>query len=316
MSKKEQHINDYLGKDKRRQRKSWMVALFVLMMALVTASWLIFRQAKVYQETYEQEISQTQWHNIAQEHTSQGLNQRLQHQQAITLLLVGIGYQEAGRLGSPQAQVIEAVTLSPRQESGLIVSVYPDLPLASSGDLPLGEVYAESSMDQLVSEVESLLDQSVDGVIQLDMTRLRDWVDQLGGLELVNQDPILIDGERLQVGETIELTGRQLGQYILPAEGEGAAASYDRQRRVVEAVLQQLLDELNLTNARQIMQALSEIVYTDIQLNHWVNMWLRSYQPAWQQAQLHRLTLTEPAQVAEVQTQVEQLYQDHASHES
>lgn len=198
-------------------------------------------------------------------------SEKVDANEPLSFLLLGIGDRpdDPGR-----ADAIIVVSVNPEKEEILTFNIPRDTKAEIVGKGifdKMNHAYSYGSTEMTVDTVENFLDHSFDYVVQVNMQGLRDIVDVFGEIEVDNpfyffqNDELGEDTHHYAEGE-IKLDGERALHYsrMRKRDPRGDFGRNDRQKQVIQAILDKASSPGSLFKIESAMDVLSENVKTNI----------------------------------------------------
>lgn len=179
----------------------------------------------------------------------------------ISVLLLGVDEREDDR-GRSDTMIV--LTINPEEESIKMVSIprdtYTEIVGYGISD-KINHAYAFGGLEMSMESVENLLDIPIDYTVQVNMEGFEDIVDAVGGITV--DSPIAF--EDFVVGKQ-NLNGKQALRYVKMRKQDpnGDFGRQDRQKQVIESILDKTMSASTLLNYKKIFNALGDNVKTSI----------------------------------------------------
>ncbi|MDV2684419.1 LCP family protein [Alkalihalophilus lindianensis] len=217
------------------------------------------------------------------------------NQDPLSILIAGV--DSSGEAHSGRSDTIIVLTVNPKEESIKMLSIPRDTrtELIGRGTTEkINHAYAWGGIKMTVDTVENFLDVPIDHYVSVNMEGFTSIVDALGGVTVDNEFAFSQSGHQFNEGENV-LNGEQALAYsrMRKADSRGDFGRNDRQREIVEAVIQEAAQVSSITRAGDMLDAVGKSVRTDLSLN---DMW--SVQSNYKEARhsIEQLALTGPSQ--------------------
>ncbi|EGO5074362.1 LytR family transcriptional regulator [Enterococcus faecalis] len=213
-----------------------VVSLFLL---LLSVSCIV--TIKVYHDVEEVATS------VYNENSElKGSSNNLNSNKPFSILLLGIDTGNYGRVDKGRSDTIMVGTVNPKTQKTTIISIPRDAYVEIVGQHiwdKINHSYAFGGISMTVNTINKLLGIQLNYYVSVNMKGLEDLVDVLGGIKINNQISFTQNGCTFKKG-TITLNGKESLAYsrMRYADPEGDYGRQKRQRLVVEAILNKLLN--------------------------------------------------------------------------
>ena len=196
-----------------------------------------------------------------------------------------------------RSDTIMVFNYNPNTKKAHIVSIPRDTLIEVDAYLDTGEyqrywkinaAYALGGEEEIINHVESLLDISINYVVEIDYNAFRSIVDAIGGVEMtIEQDMFYDDDEQdlhinFKAGETVLLDGQKAEEFFRwrkNNDGTGLVnGDLDRiknQQLFMNKLLNKVLSPTIVFKAPKILKAISDNVDTNIPANELISLGLK-----------------------------------------
>lgn len=231
--------------------------------------------------------------NLAFSKTFKRLNDNEEEQENViqatkpfSILLMGVDVDTATRGGGweGRSDSMILVTINPTTEKTTMMSLTRDTMVeianddgTSSGTVEkLNHSYAYGQAPMAMATIEKMMDIDINHYVQINMDGLMKLVDALGGITVNNTlgFPISISSQEPAYTAVIppgkqHINGNQALVYARMRydDPEGDIGRQKRQREVIEAIVKKLLQLEGFTQYKNILDALSDNMQTDIEIS-------------------------------------------------
>lgn len=185
-----------------------------------------------------------------------------------SVLILGVDEREddVGR-----SDTIIVLTINPNLESTKMLSVPRDTYTEIVGQGfkdKINHAYAFGGIKMSKETVENLLDIPIDYVAQVNMESFVDIVDIVGGITVDNTLAFDYDGETFSTGN-LELDGEKALKYVRMRYDDPAGdfGRQNRQKQVIQGVLQEAISVKTVLNYRSILKTLEDNVQMNVDFN-------------------------------------------------
>ncbi|MDN7241586.1 LCP family protein [Planococcus sp. N028] len=241
------------GRKRRWVGRAFLIALATIAIYLVILFPTVTSTLDQIHEPAAREVSVKRYEKIV-----------LEKKDPISILLLGVDEREDDR-GRSDTMIV--LTLNPEEKSIKMVSIPRDTytEIVGYGIMDkINHAYAFGGMEMSMESVENLLDIPIDYTIQVNMEGFEDIVDAVGGVEVNN--PLAFDD--FEVGKQ-NLNGEQALSYVRMRKQDpnGDFGRQDRQKQVIESILDKTASANTLFSYKKILSALGENVKTSISIS-------------------------------------------------
>lgn len=249
---------------KKRKKWPWIIAIIGLViggLALTVYSDLTSTLKNMY-KPIDRELSDKRKESIV-----------FDKQEPFSVLILGVDERE-GDKGRSDTMIV--MTVNPTLKSTKMVSIprdtYTEIVGHGTQD-KLNHAFAFGGIRMSLESVENLLDMPIDYVAEVNMEGFQDVVDAVGGITVTNTLDFTQDSIHFRAGE-IKLTGKEALSYVRMRKEDpsGDWGRQDRQRQVIQGVLQQGKSVNSLLNYRSVFNALGDNVKTNMTFAEMVNV--------------------------------------------
>lgn len=191
----------------------------------------------------------------------------LKKQTPISILLMGVDERKGDR---GRADSLIVITVNPNKQSLEMVSIPRDTRTEIIGKGTKDKInhsYAYGGVEMAVSTVEHFLDIPIDYYIKVNMESFRDIVDAVGGVTVNNPFAFTYEGVTFPKGE-INLNGEKALKYsrMRYDDPRGDFGRQDRQKQIIEAIIDKGASFSSLTNYNDILEAIGKNLKTNLTL--------------------------------------------------
>ncbi|MCP3028028.1 LCP family protein [Halobacillus sp. A5] len=258
-------------KDKhyRKRRRKWLwITLSIVLLAGIGVSVYLFTIYNNVKSTVDNEIHETVT-GIDHEATKK----KVEEEEPINVLLLGVDERENDK-GRSDTMIV--MTLDPAKERMQMVSIPRDTRTEIVGrdmDDKINHAYAFGGSDMSVNTVENFLDIELDYYLRMNMEGLGQLVDAVGGITVENEFAFDYGGKSFSEGE-IELNGEEALAWVRMRydDPEGDAGRNERQRQVIQGVIDQGANINAVNKIGNIMDVLGNNVATNMKFEDMRNL--------------------------------------------
>ncbi|MBT0785203.1 LCP family protein [Enterococcus faecalis] len=192
----------------------------------------------------------------------------LNNKEPFSVLLLGIDTGDDGRVEQGRSDTTIVATVNPRDKQTTLVSLardtYVDIPGQGKQD-KLNHAYAFGGASLAMDTVENYLNIPINHYVSINMTGLKELVNAVGGIEVNNNLTFSQDGYDFTIGK-ISLDGEQALSYsrMRYEDPNGDYGRQERQRKVIEGIVQKVLSLNSVSNYQEILTAVSDNMKTDL----------------------------------------------------
>ncbi|WP_163526950.1 LCP family protein [Halobacillus ihumii] len=256
-------------KDRRKKKRKWLwVSLaVVLLVAGGSAAYLysIYRNVKT---TVDSEI-----HKKVSGIDHQVTEKKVEDEEPINVLLLGVDEREHD---TGRSDTMIVMTLDPANDRMQMVSIPRDTrtKIVGKGIMDkINHAYAFGGSDMSVNTVENFLDISLDYYVRMNMEGLSQMVDLVGGITVQNDFAFTQGGYNFPKGQ-IELEGNEALAWVRMRydDPQGDAGRNERQRQVIQGVINKGSSINVVNNIGSIMDVFGENVATNMKFEDMRNL--------------------------------------------
>ncbi|MBU5554325.1 LCP family protein [Enterococcus sp. S157_ASV_20] len=192
----------------------------------------------------------------------------LNNKEPFSVLLLGIDTGDDGRVEQGRSDTTIVATVNPRDKQTTLVSLardtYVDIPGQGKQD-KLNHAYAFGGASLAMDTVEHYLNIPINHYVSINMAGLKELVNAVGGIEVNNNLTFSQDGYDFTIGK-ISLDGEQALSYsrMRYEDPNGDYGRQERQRKVIEGIVQKVLSLNSVSNYQEILTAVSDNMKTDL----------------------------------------------------
>lgn len=251
--------------DKKKKKKwPWVVGIVLLLSgAYLLNVYMSFTSTlKDIHSPIDREVSDMRENEI-----------KLEEKDPFSVLMLGVDEREgdAGR-----SDTIIVMTVNPTDKSTKMVSIprdtYTEIIGKGSKD-KINHAYAFGGIEMSLATVENLLDIPIDYVVQVNMEGFEDIVDAVGGVSVNNTLDFSVDSYDFPIGN-LTLNGEEALSYVRMRyeDPSGDFGRQNRQKQVIQAVLEEGASVKSLVNYRSIFNALGSNVQTNMTFDEMIDV--------------------------------------------
>ncbi|SIS45340.1 transcriptional attenuator, LytR family [Salimicrobium flavidum] len=229
----------------------------ILFLGICTFLYSLYADVK---DTVNEDVHQTVT-SIDDEATQK----KLSNKEPLNILLLGVD-ERKDDFGRSDTMIV--MTLDPAEERMQMVSIPRDTRTDIIGNGTVDKInhsYAFGGSDMAVDTVENFLDIELDYYATINMEGLEQVVDAVDGVK-INNDLAFKNGEFDFPEGELELNGREALAYVRMRKDdpEGDIGRNERQRQVIEGIIEKGASFSGINKVRDIMDALGENVNTNM----------------------------------------------------
>ncbi|UUX33847.1 LCP family glycopolymer transferase [Fundicoccus culcitae] len=256
--------NPYLPKREKRGRAflsklGWLI-LIVFIIAII--GFLLF---------------QLQWFRIRNAYESQIMDQSvsissqsmvaIQNQTPIQILVIGYN-QNANQI---ENHLIQTYAIKPDEEAILAIEFSPDLliDINDHPSIPMKEALVQSDYADIQSEVETLIDSSIDYFFAINFSTISPLVDYLGGINIAPYETIQINDRMLEANETYVLKGDEVNQFLQRSVNETTIEYLNKEKLVFNGLCDAIFSQNHFFNAPTMIELAGQSIQTNLPINYW-----------------------------------------------
>ncbi len=196
----------------------------------------------------------------------------LEDKEPLSFLITGVDSRGDNHSGRSDTLII--MTVNPEEQSVKMLSLPRDTraEIVGRGTIEkINHAYAYGGVDMAVASVENFLNIPIDHYVSINMEGFQSLVDAVGGVSVHNDFAFSQSGFNFEEGELF-LNGDEALAYsrMRYEDPRGDFGRNDRQRQIVDAMIQEGAQLSSITKVGSIFDAVGESVRTDMDLN---TMW-------------------------------------------
>jgi len=257
-------------KNRRKKRKSplkkvFLTLLGILLVFIIGAGVFL---GKMYFDAKGTVNQVTEPATERQYPAGKGNKDNIKAGKPFSVLLLGLDTGDLGRDEQGRSDTIMVATVNPSTKQTTLVSIARDTYTEIIGHGTTDKInhaYAFGGVSMAMDSVENLLDVPIDHYVAINMKGLKELVDAVGGIQVVNGFAFEQDGFTFNEG-TISLNGEQALAFsrMRYQDAEGDYGRQKRQRQVVSGILKQAMSLSTLTTYQDILASLENNMKTDL----------------------------------------------------
>jgi polyisoprenyl-teichoic acid--peptidoglycan teichoic acid transferase len=264
---------------KRRKKKKWLRWVggitAVLLIGAGIFAYSIYHNVK---QTANQMYENVDWKSDKRDDEVS-----FKEKTPISILLIGVDERKGDR---GRADSLIVMTVNPNKKSIEMVSIPRDTRTEIIGKGKKDKInhsYAFGGVEMTMATVEHFLDIPIDYYIKVNMESFRDIVDAVGGVTVNNPFTFTYEGVTFPKGE-ITLNGEKALKYsrMRKSDPRGDFGRQDRQKQIIEAIIQKGASFSSLTNYDEALTAIGKNMKTNLTFDE-----MREIQANYKEARHH-----------------------------
>lgn len=197
--------------------------------------------------------------------------------QPFSVLLLGVDTGALGREDQGRSDVIMIMTVNPKEHQMSITSIPRDT-FVSVPELDfqdkLNHAYAYGGSELSLKVVNAWLGSDIRYYMQVDFAGIERVVDAIGGIDVVPPTTFSISGFTFIEGEQMHLNGDMALAYARERYTSGGDyARQNRQREILQAIIQQLDKTDTVSDVQQLVPILLKNISTNVNVLTLVNLY-------------------------------------------
>ena len=221
-------------------------------------------------------------------HKFKEVKKDLEKGEPINVLLVGTDADETERTREngfvSRSDTLMLMTLNPEKKESKILSIPRDTLAEIDKDHPADKInhaFAYGGIDLTEATVENFLNIPIDYYAVINMSGLEEVIDALGGIEVTSPLTFEYRGTQFKKGETREVNGIKAMNFarMRHEDPEGEVGREERQKIVVEAIIDKVLSFDSVWNYQGILDVVARNVKTNLDMSKAFDL-LKMYTPA------------------------------------
>ncbi|MGG0590890.1 LytR family transcriptional regulator [Priestia megaterium] len=257
----EHEVNRRKKNRKSKKKKGFKIALGIILLLILGVGiygYSVYSSvANTFNRTHEP-LSRDK-----SDKRSTGVN--FEKQDPISFLLLGVDERKGDR-GRSDSLII--LTVNPKDKSMKMVSIPRDTRTEIIGKGTkdkINHAYAFGGVDMSIKTVENFLDIPIDYYVQVNMESFKDIVDAVGGVTVNSPFAFKQNGFAFSKGQ-VSLNGEQALAYsrMRHEDPRGDFGRQERQRQIIQAVIDEGASVKSLTNYGTILDAIGNNVKTNL----------------------------------------------------
>ena len=192
----------------------------------------------------------------------------LNNKDSFSILLMGVDTGDLGRTDTGRSDAIMVATVSPEDNKTQVISIPRDTYMEIVGYGTFDKVnhaYAFGGPAMSMDSLEKYLDIPIDHYAAINLKGIQDLVNAVGGVTVNNDLTFTNGGHSFGIGQ-IELNGEEALAFVRMRydDPRGDYGRQERQRLVIQGIMQQLISINSMTKYQSILDAISDNMKTDM----------------------------------------------------
>lgn len=192
----------------------------------------------------------------------------LKNRDSFSILLMGVDTGDLGRTDTGRSDAIMVATVSPKDNKTQVVSIPRDtyMEIVGYGTYDkINHAYAFGGPAMSMDSLEKYLDIPIDHYAAINLKGIQDLVNAVGGVTVNNDLAFTNDGHSFGIGQ-IELNGEEALAFVRMRydDPRGDYGRQERQRLVIQGIMQKLISMNSMTKYQSILDAISDNMKTDM----------------------------------------------------
>jgi len=192
----------------------------------------------------------------------------LNNKDSFSILLMGVDTGDLGRTDTGRSDAIMVATVSPEDNKTQVISIPRDtyMEIVGYGTFDkINHAYAFGGPAMSMDSLEKYLDIPIDHYAAINLKGIQDLVNAVGGVTVNNDLAFTSDGKSFDIGQ-IELNGEEALAFVRMRydDPNGDYGRQERQRLVIQGIMQKLISINSKTKYQSILDAISDNMKTDM----------------------------------------------------
>ncbi|GAA4058589.1 LCP family protein [Amphibacillus indicireducens] len=255
---------------KQKKKRNWWILTPLIVVGVIILSIGIY--AAYILNSVKQNIDGNMYESV----TSIDPNiteKKIKERENLNILLLGI---DSTSSDSGRSDAVIVLTLKPGEDEMQMISIPRDTraPIVGRGTVEkINHAYAYGGPDMAIQTVESFLGVDFDYFVRINMSGLAELVDELGTVTVNNELDFSQGGYHFPVGP-VELNGDMTLSYVRmrKQDPKGDFGRTDRQRKVIEAIINEGATIANATRIVELTNILGQNMGTNMEFNDMVSL--------------------------------------------
>lgn len=255
---------------KQKKKRNWWILTPLIVVGVIILSIGIY--AAYIFNSVKQNIDGNMYESV----TSIDPNiteKKIKERENLNILLLGI---DSTSSDSGRSDAVIVLTLKPGEEEMQMISIPRDTraPIVGRGTVEkINHAYAYGGPDMAIQTVENFLGINFDYFVRINMSGLAELVDELGTVTVNNELDFSQGGYHFPVGP-VELNGDMTLSFVRmrKQDPKGDFGRTDRQRKVIEAIINEGATIANATRIVELTNILGQNMGTNMEFNDMVSL--------------------------------------------
>lgn len=215
-----------------------------------------------------------------------GVNPIVQAQEGAgsqTVLLLGIDTGDLGRVEQGRSDTMMILHLDSESDDALIASIPRDayVNIPGYGMDKINHAYAFGGVDLSLQTVNEFLKTDIDKYVAVNMAGLKEMIDAIGPISVIPPTTFSISGYDFTENVPVELDGDMALAYARERYTSGGDyARQERQRQIVQGLIQKLISVETITNYVPLFSTVSENIMTNLTLPELMSLYMTYKNPS------------------------------------
>ena len=206
----------------------------------------------------------------------------LDNEEPISILLLGVDTGDLGRVEQGRTDSMMVATINPATKKSVLMSIPRDTytEMVGYGTMDkINHAYAFGGISMAINSVQNLLDIPIDYYVAVNMAGIKEIVDAVGGVDVVSPLTFSTEGYQFYAGETTHMDGEMALAFARMRydDPQGDTGRQERQRLIIEGVIDEAISPKTLLNYQKILSSLSNNVQTNFQMSDYMELQSNQY---------------------------------------
>lgn len=261
----------HLQNKKPKKRHGCLKFLLVVIVLLLAGGFWVYSKVKdSVDQTYENTSSEVDPHD-----SRKNKKISLKRGDAFSVLLLGVDTGEYGRVEKGRSDSMMLMTLNPKENQTVITSIPRDslVPIIGHGtEDKINHAYAFGGPAMSINTVQSFLDVPVDYYVAVNMAGIEQIVDAVNGITITPRTTFTQGDYTFYEGEKMHMNGSMALEYSRMRKDDGDYARQQRQREVVQAIMDRLISIDGITNYQSVLKTMENNVKTNMSFDEMIEV--------------------------------------------